>query len=74
MWLKILILILFAGVVASLGSGLRFLLKDIGVPESKRTLYSLGIRITLASIMMLLIFYGFYSGILTSKAPWDAGF
>ncbi|MGD8175270.1 DUF2909 domain-containing protein [Marinimicrobium sp. ARAG 43.8] len=71
MWLKIIILLLFVGVLISLGSGLRFLLKDIGVPESKRTLYALGIRITLAALMMLCVFYGFYSGILSSTAPWD---
>lgn len=71
MWLKIAILVLFVAVVISLTSGLRFLLKDAGVPESKRTLYALGIRITLATIMMLLVFYGFYSGILSSQAPWD---
>lgn len=72
MWLKIIILVLFVGIVASLGSGLRFLLKDAGVPESKRTLYALGIRICLATVMMLLVFYGFSTGILTSQAPWDA--
>jgi len=72
MWLKILILVLFMGVLASLTSGLRYLLKDAGVPDSKRTLYALGIRITLATIMMALVFYGFYSGILTSQAPWDS--
>lgn len=72
MWLKILILVLFVGVLASLTSGLRYLLKDAGVPNSKRTLYALGIRITLAIIMMALVFYGFYSGILTSQAPWDS--
>lgn len=71
MWLKVLILILFAGVLISLGSGLRFLLKDMGIPESRRTLYVLGIRIALATLMMLLVFYGFYSGILHSQAPWD---
>ena len=71
MWLKILILVLFVGVLASLTSGLRYLLKDAGVPDSKRTLYALGIRITLAAIMMALVFYGFYSGILSSQAPWD---
>lgn len=71
MWLKVLILILFGGVLISLGSGLRFLLKDMGIPESKRTLYVLGIRIALATLMMLLVFYGFYSGILHSQAPWD---
>ncbi|MDQ2076239.1 DUF2909 domain-containing protein [Marinimicrobium sp. ABcell2] len=73
MWLKILIVVLFIGVVLSLGSGLRFLLKDMGVPESKRTLYALGVRVCLATVMMALIFYGFHSGILTSQAPWDAG-
>ncbi|WP_341936757.1 DUF2909 domain-containing protein [Marinimicrobium sp. C2-29] len=72
MWLKIIILLLFAGVLLSLSSGLRFLLKDAGVPESKRTLYALGIRILLATVMMLCVFYGFYSGILSSTAPWDA--
>lgn len=72
MWLKITILILFVGVLASLTSGLRFLLKDAGIPESKRTLYALGIRIVLATLMMLCVFYGFYSGILSSSAPWDA--
>lgn len=72
MWLKIIILLLFAGVLLSLSSGLRFLLKDAGVPESKRTLYALGIRIILATVMMLCVFYGFYSGILSSTAPWDS--
>lgn len=71
MWLKITIAVLLIGVVLSLGSGLRFLLKDMGVPESKRTLYALGVRITLAALMMGLIFYGLYTGALTSQAPWD---
>ncbi|WP_111641522.1 DUF2909 domain-containing protein [Marinimicrobium alkaliphilum] len=71
MWLKITIVLLLIGVVLSLGSGLRFLLKDLGVSESKRTLYALGVRITLAALMMGLIFYGLYTGILTSQAPWD---
>lgn len=72
MWLKIIILVLFIGIVASLGGGLRFLLKDVGVPESKRTLYALGIRVCLATLMMALIFYGLSTGILTSQAPWDS--
>lgn len=71
MWLKIIILVLFVGIVASLTSGLVFLLRDGNVPESKRTLYALGIRITLAVLMMACIVYGFYSGILQSQAPWD---
>jgi len=71
MWLKIIIVLLFIGILLSLGSGLRFLFKDTDMPESKRTLCALGIRIALAVIMMLCIVYGFYSGILHSQAPWD---
>ncbi|MCP8900563.1 MULTISPECIES: DUF2909 domain-containing protein [Gilvimarinus] len=71
MWLKIIILILFIGVVLSLTAGLNYLLRDAGVPGTKRTLYALGIRITLAILMMICVGYGFYSGILTDTAPWD---
>jgi formate hydrogenlyase subunit 3/multisubunit Na+/H+ antiporter MnhD subunit len=71
MWLKIIILVLFLGILLSLSSALRSLLKDTDVPESKRTLYALGIRITLAVLLILCIVYGFYAGILTSQAPWD---
>jgi hypothetical protein len=70
MLIKIIIVILFIGVVVSLTSGLVFLLKDIESP-SKRTLYALGIRIGLASLLMMTIFYGLYSGQLGSSAPWD---
>ncbi len=71
MWLKIIILLLFVGILVSLGSGLHFLLRDMNVPESKRTLYALGIRITLAILLILCLIYGFSSGILHSQAPWD---
>lgn len=73
MWLKVVIVILFLAVLVSLSSALIFLLKDFGAPESRRTLYALGIRIGLAALLLLAIFYGFYSGILSSTAPWDAG-
>jgi ABC-type arginine transport system permease subunit len=71
MWLKIIILALFVGILLSLSSALGFLFKDSQLPASKRALYALGIRITLAVLMMLCIFYGLYSGILTSQAPWE---
>lgn len=71
MFIKVLIVILFVAILASLTSGLVFLLKDMNVPESKRTLYALGIRITLAASLMGLIAYGFQSGQLRSTAPWD---
>ncbi|OUS15495.1 hypothetical protein A9Q88_10595 [Gammaproteobacteria bacterium 50_400_T64] len=70
MWLKVIIVLLFIGIVISLSSGLVFLVKDFG-DQKRRTLYSLGIRITLASLMMGLIVYGYYTGQLFSKAPWD---
>jgi hypothetical protein len=68
--LKILVVLLFIGVVVSLASGLVFLLKDIK-SSRKRTLYALGIRITLASLLMVAIFYGLMTGQLGSGAPWD---
>jgi hypothetical protein len=71
MWLKIIIVVLFLAVLASLSSALVFLLKDFGAPESKRTLYALGIRIGLAVLLLICIFYGFQTGLLSSTAPWD---
>ena len=71
MLLKIAIVVLFIGVLVSLSSGLVFLLKDIGAPESKRTVYALGVRVTLAASLLGLIVYGIYSGQLGDRAPWD---
>lgn len=65
--LKFIIVVLFFGVLASLSSGLWFLLKD--QQDSKRTLYALGTRITLAGLLLIAITYGVLSGILTIQAP-----
>jgi len=70
--LKFLIIFLFIAVVASLSSGLVFLIKDMGVSDSKRTLYALGVRITLAAALLLTIAYGIQSGKLANTAPWAA--
>ncbi|MBR9912617.1 MAG: DUF2909 domain-containing protein [Gammaproteobacteria bacterium] len=72
MWLKIVIVVLFLGVLISLSSALVFLLNDMG-SKSKRTLYALGIRITLAGLLLGCIFYGLKTGQLGSSAPWDSG-
>ena len=72
MWLKVLIVILFIAVLVSLSGALVFLLKDMG-SKSKRTHYALGIRVSLASLLLISIFYGIYTGQLASRAPWDAG-
>ncbi len=72
--LKILIILLLIGVILSLSSGLVFLFKDTETPDSKRTLYALGLRITFASLLLITIAYGFYSGELRmgGYAPWHA--
>ncbi|MBT4929183.1 MAG: DUF2909 family protein, partial [Cellvibrionales bacterium] len=51
MLLKVIIIILFIGVIASLFGGLNFLVKDMG-NSSKRLLYALGIRIGLAGLLI----------------------
>lgn len=73
MMLKILIVVLFVAVLVSLSGGLVFLMKDLSDSESKRTLYALGIRITLATALMASIAYGLHTGQLGSRAPWDTG-
>ena len=70
MLLKVIIIILFIGVIASLFGGLNFLVKDMG-NSKKRLLYALGIRIGLAGLLIACVVYGTYSGQLNSTAPWD---
>lgn len=70
MLLKIIIVVLFFAVLASLSSGLYFLVKDAGGPR-RRLLHSLGVRITLATLLLGAITYGFVTGKLGSTAPWD---
>ena len=70
--LKVLIVVLLAGVVISLFTGLTFLFKDTGRDDSRRTWYALGVRVTLATALVLTISYGFYTGQLKmgANAPW----
>jgi hypothetical protein len=51
--LKVIIVILLICVVLSLMSGLVFLFKDTGKPESRRLWYALGVRITFATLLLL---------------------
>ena len=66
--IKVIIVILLIGVIFSLTSAAVFFFKDQG--ETKRTLYMLGLRVTLAVLLMLTIGYGLYSGQLEISAPW----
>lgn len=70
MWLKPAILVVFLALLVSLGSGLYYLMKDKGT--TRRTLHSLGVRVTLAALLIGLIIYGLQTGQLKSQAPWDA--
>jgi len=72
--LKVVIVLLLLGVVVSLFSGLVFLFKDSDKRDSKRTLYALGIRISLAAALLGTVLYGFYTGELRigTNAPWHA--
>ena len=69
MWLKLIIVVLFLAMVASLFSGFIFLTKDQG--SGKRLFYALGTRIALALLLLIAVGYGIYSGQLSSTAPWD---
>ena len=69
--LKFFIVVLLLALLVSLGSGFYFLMTDQGDKEKRRTFHSLGVRITLAASLMLLIVYGVASGQLKSQAPWE---
>ena len=71
--LKVLIIVLVLAMVASLFSGFVFLFKDVGKPDSRRTLYALGIRVSIAILLLVVIGYGLYTGQLGVNAPWHGG-
>ena len=71
MFLKILIVVLLVALLASLARGFYFLMTDQGAKDKRRTFNSLGVRITLAVTLMLLVLYGVASGQLRSQAPWE---
>lgn len=62
MFLKILIVVVFLAMLVSLATGVGFLLRDD--TRSRRLLVSLKIRVALASLLIALLFYGFYFGSL----------
>ncbi len=70
--LKIVIVVLLICTIISLVSGLTFLFKDSDRPDSKRTLYALGVRVTFAALLLLSVSWGVYTGELRigANAPW----
>jgi len=57
--------------MVSLASGLYFLIVDQGKADSKRTVYSLGFRVTLAVILVILVTTGLITGELGNSVPWE---
>ena len=66
--LKAAIVLMLLATVASLFSGLFFLVKDDS--QSDRLLKALTVRVCLAVATLPLVAWGFYSGQLVSHAPW----
>ena len=58
-------------IMVSLASGLYFLIVDQGKTHSKRTVYSLGFRVTLAVILVILVTIGLITGELGNSVPWE---
>ena len=61
--IRIAILVTLLVIVASLGSGLFYLIRDRG--QSRRTLNALTLRITLSVILFALILLGYVTGVIT---------
>ena len=62
MWTKVFIILVMLTILASLGSGLFFLVKDQG--KSKRTIKALSWRIGLSLSLFLFLFAAFALGII----------
>ncbi len=71
MFLKVLIVVLLLALLASLGAGFYFLMVDQGNIKKKRLFNSLGVRLSLAVTLMVVLVYGVSSGKLRSQAPWE---
>jgi glycopeptide antibiotics resistance protein len=67
--LRTVIVFLLVAIVISLITGFVFFYKDKG--RSKRVMYALGVRVTLAVILMICVFYGLSTGQLNFQTPWN---
>ena len=63
--MKIVVILLFAAILASLGSALFFLVADRG--QSKRTVKALAFRVGLSLTLFLLLMGGYYLGLVPGK-------
>lgn len=63
--MRIIVIIFLVLIVASLGSGLYYLIKDKG--QSERTVKALTVRVALSIILFVLLMLGFYFGLIPGK-------
>lgn len=63
--MKLVVILLLAAVVVSLFSGLVFLVKDKGAPDSTRMLTSLKIRVALSAVLILVLVGSYLMGWIT---------
>ncbi|MFB8830542.1 twin transmembrane helix small protein [Azotobacter sp. CWF10] len=66
--LKVAIVLSLLAMLASLFSGLFFLVHDAG--RTRRVLHALYVRVGLAALTLALVAWGFYSGQLVSHVTW----
>lgn len=67
--LQVIIIVLLVAIVISLATGFVFFYKDKG--RSKRVMYALGVRVTLAILLMIVVLYGITTGQLSLQTPWN---
>lgn len=70
MWIKWVALLLFILLFISLSMAAFFLFRDKGAPSKRHLLWSLGTRVTLAVLLLIVVSYGVLTGQLRSQAPW----
>ena len=63
--MKIVVILLFVAILASLGSALVFLVTERG--QSKRTVKALALRVGLSLTLFLLLMAGYYFGLIPGK-------
>jgi len=64
---KLLLVVLFIAAVISLFAGLFFILRDRG--HSSRTVRSLGWRVLFCALLLAVLLFGLYSGLITPNQP-----
>lgn len=67
--LKTIILVLLIAIIITLAVGYYFFFQDKG--RSRRVLYALGVRVTLAVLLLIAVIYGLTTGQLNLQTPWN---